>query len=203
MQSPRTFLWRRNPFVIAFAALTAGKGKGFGLQTLLVAENRGVAQSGSAFGSGPKGRRFKSSRPDRDNFSGPFAEIPVCNSHSGQRAGRRHSRRYCRGTGSSLGVRGPCSRGMHGVPGCGRGDLGWPAWRSLVALAWASRGGSCRGATAGQGRHTRRDRWPDRGRGGCRRPASGPSKRESSGAGGWPEVGGQVPLPPARRCADG
>ena len=29
-----------------------------------VARSRGVAQSGSAFGSGPKGRRFKSSRPD-------------------------------------------------------------------------------------------------------------------------------------------
>ena len=27
---------------------------------------RGVAQPGSAFGSGPKGRRFKSSRPDHN-----------------------------------------------------------------------------------------------------------------------------------------
>jgi hypothetical protein len=32
-----------------------------------LARLRGVAQPGSAFGSGPKGRRFKSSRPDNSN----------------------------------------------------------------------------------------------------------------------------------------
>ena len=32
---------------------------------LLILNGRGVAQSGSAFGLGPKGRRFESSRPDQ------------------------------------------------------------------------------------------------------------------------------------------
>ena len=39
---------------------------------------RGVAQSGSAFGSGPKGRRFKSSRPDLSTrFLVPDQAFPV------------------------------------------------------------------------------------------------------------------------------
>jgi hypothetical protein len=32
---------------------------------MLILNGRGVAQSGSAFGLGPKGRRFESSRPDQ------------------------------------------------------------------------------------------------------------------------------------------
>jgi hypothetical protein len=34
------------------------------LSSILITSTRGVAQLGSALGSGPRGRRFKSSRPD-------------------------------------------------------------------------------------------------------------------------------------------
>ncbi len=63
-----TFLWRRIRFVIVFAASAAGKGGRASARALCRSTPRGVAQSGSAFGSGPKGRRFKSSRPDRQLF---------------------------------------------------------------------------------------------------------------------------------------
>jgi hypothetical protein len=44
---------------------------------MLILNGRGVAQSGSAFGLGPKGRRFKSSRPDQQyqSFSSPLGHI--------------------------------------------------------------------------------------------------------------------------------
>src|SRR4051812_26878715 len=45
----------------------------------ILAGERGVAQSGSAPGWGPGGRRFKSSRPDRRRARkcGPFAFLPI------------------------------------------------------------------------------------------------------------------------------
>ena len=53
----------RNAQVVS-SSLTFGS-KEKGLRSALVPFFRGVAQFGSAFGSGPKGRGFKSRRPDQ------------------------------------------------------------------------------------------------------------------------------------------
>ena len=64
---------------------------GFGFRyhfVSLIYHNRGVAQTGSAFGSGPKGQGFKSLHPDhlenqtfQNRLEGLFFFLPVCATH--------------------------------------------------------------------------------------------------------------------------
>jgi hypothetical protein len=192
-------LWRRDSFVITFATLAAGKGYGFGPKILLAGENRGVAQPGSAFGSGPKGRRFKSSRPDRRTvqiLDNPYAAFPKARPQGekllettfrgrlpksqyaarilGSVLGRRSSCWHHSGIGASVDMRGDCHCGMSSFPVAAGVELraGLPG-HLLWHWAWAPRGGSGQGASTGSRGPAGRDRWSNRGRFGHRRPASG------------------------------